>query len=168
MQMRYGIGALIILAAMMVVSMTTYSQFQEAYYSVDQLLADSALYSSEMRAEANSARELEPGSEPGTETGAAVGKRMQLRGIIAEGSVLRAEEGLGLSFGLAGKEGSVPVVYEGIVPDTFEMAETVTVGGKLSDRGVFLADELFVQCPSKYEAVPPGEEASSAEASLDG
>jgi cytochrome c-type biogenesis protein CcmE len=164
MQMRYGIGALIILAAMMVVSMTTYSQFQEAYYSVDQLLADSALYSSEMRGQAEALAMIEPDSETGT----AVGNRLQLRGSIAGGSVLRAQEGLGLSFGLAGKEGSVPVIYEGIVPDTFEMAETVTVGGKLSDRGVFLADELFVQCPSKYEAVPPGEEASSAEASLDG
>ncbi|MCE7939214.1 MAG: cytochrome c maturation protein CcmE [Chloroflexi bacterium CFX6] len=72
-------------------------------------------------------------------------------------SVTRPADGLELRFVLTGKDGRVPVVYRGVVPDTFDLAESVTVGGRVTADGGFAADQLLVQCPSKYEAVPPGQ-----------
>ncbi|MCB0215537.1 MAG: cytochrome c maturation protein CcmE [Chloroflexi bacterium] len=149
MQLRYVLGGGLVIAAMMAISIITYFQNQEAYFSIDELLADPGLYAAAPAAGLDAA------------LGAPVGRRMQLRGIVEADSVRRPDTGLELRFELSGKTGAVPVVYEGIVPDTFERADTVTVGGYLTDSGVFKAEDLFVQCPSKYEAVPPGEQPAS-------
>jgi cytochrome c-type biogenesis protein CcmE len=84
------------------------------------------------------------------------GRRVQVRGDLDKASVVRAAEGLELAFRIGYRDASLPVRYQGVVPDTFEMAEQVTVGGYVGADGVFQADVLFVQCPSKYEALPPG------------
>jgi cytochrome c-type biogenesis protein CcmE len=46
----------------------------------------------------------------------------------------------------------LPITYEGIVPDAFAQSDAVVVEGEYSPDGVFHADTLVVQCPSKYEA----------------
>ncbi len=146
MQIRYVLGGGLIFAAIMSMSIVTYFQNQEAYLGVDELLADPERYAEV---------QLDPAGAAAA-PGQPVGRRMQLRGIVDMDTVERPRAGLEMRFDLEGKAGAVPVVYEGIVPDTFEMADTVTVGGYLTDNGVFAAEDLFVQCPSKYEAVPPG------------
>ncbi len=57
-----------------------------------------------------------------------------------------------LSFDLVEGEEVLPVTYEGLVPDAFAQSETVVVEGQYSPNGIFEADTLVVQCPSKYEA----------------
>jgi len=57
-----------------------------------------------------------------------------------------------LKFNVVEGKDSLPVVYKGVVPDTFEQGESVVLEGKLTPEGVFEAHALFVQCPSKYEA----------------
>jgi len=42
------------------------------------------------------------------------------------------------------------VLYYGVVPGNFEQASSVMVQGKPGDEG-FVADKLFVKCPSKYQ-----------------
>ena len=147
MQTRFIVGAGLILGAIMVISMVTYFGNQEAYYTVDELVANSALYPAVAEAAADGS--------------AGRGERLQLRGEIDYDTVERADEGLELRFTLTGKNGRVPVVYDGLVPDTFDRAESVTVGGSLGPDGTFVADALFVQCPSKYVAEPPGAESVS-------
>ena len=49
----------------------------------------------------------------------------------------------------------MPVMYHGVVPGNFEQATSVVLKGKSTD-GVFLAEQMLVKCPSKYQ----GEESS--------
>jgi cytochrome c-type biogenesis protein CcmE len=52
---------------------------------------------------------------------------------------------------------TVPVVYQGSVPDLFRPGRDVSVRGTLRD-GVFVAerDSLVTRCPSKYAATKAG------------
>ncbi len=152
MQRRFVLGILAIFAALAAISMVSFYQNRELYLEVDDLLAGGA----ELPAEVVRAAELQPDS--GTSAGASLGPRIQLRGLVDKRSTDRGADGLEMGFDLYGQKGAVPVYYRGVVPDTFDMAETVTVSGQITDSGVFLADELLVQCPSKYEAVPPGKQ----------
>jgi cytochrome c-type biogenesis protein CcmE len=81
---------------------------------------------------------------------------MVVRGEIDKATVWRSPDGLTLRFTLVGKDQTLPVEYTGLVPDTFDRATEVTVGGRVAAGGAFAADQLSVQCPAKYEAVPPG------------
>lgn len=144
MQTRLILGLALIFTAFFVVSVVTYFQTNEAYYTVDELVANPRLYATGAAA-------------PNAAADAPVsGRRMQVRGDIDKATVRRGREGLRLEFTLAGNEHTLPVRYEGLVPDTFDLAAQVTVGGRVSPSGTFVADQLFVQCPSKYEAAPPG------------
>lgn len=135
MQLRVIALAALVLGFIMLASVASFAVNQEEYYGVDELVLRAA-----------------PVKLDG---------RLQVRGEVDYATVERPREGLELHFVLKGQHGAVNVVYSGVVPDTFEMAEAVTVGGRLAEDGTFLADQLFVQCPSKYEALPPGAEHSS-------
>ena len=45
----------------------------------------------------------------------------------------------------------LPVVYTGILPDTFEKSTQVIAEGKLGSDGVFHASLVLAKCPSKYD-----------------
>lgn len=173
MQTRFVIGGAVILGAMLVMAIATYFANQEAYYTVDELVTNPALYHSDPAirrdAVAGSGGRVQAAAAPlGGALPEPTGRRMQVRGTVDDATVDRAVDGLVLSFTLIGKDGVLPVVYEGVVPDTFDLAESVTVGGRLAEDGTFVADQLLVQCPSKYEAVPPGQTPPAAAAPIDG
>ena len=44
----------------------------------------------------------------------------------------------------------MPVYFYGVVPGNFEQAKSVVLKGKPSE-GVFVADQMLVKCPSKYQ-----------------
>jgi cytochrome c-type biogenesis protein CcmE len=44
----------------------------------------------------------------------------------------------------------MPVMYHGVVPGNFEQATSVVLKGK-SSNGIFLAEQMLVKCPSKYQ-----------------
>ncbi len=46
---------------------------------------------------------------------------------------------------------SLPVIYQGIVPDTFGAGREIVIEGHLDSEGVFQADTILAKCPSKYE-----------------
>jgi cytochrome c-type biogenesis protein CcmE len=148
-------------------AIATYFANQEAYYTVDELVGNPARYPARGGHSVGGA----PGTgAPGVARAAErvpAGPRMQVRGTVDDASVRREQDGLVMAFTLTGKDGALPVVYQGIVPDTFDLAEAVTVGGRLAEDGTFVADQLLVQCPSKYEAVPPGKAPPEALAPAD-
>ena len=45
----------------------------------------------------------------------------------------------------------LPVVYNGVLPDTFEKSTQVIAEGKLGSDGVFHASLVLAKCPSKYD-----------------
>jgi cytochrome c-type biogenesis protein CcmE len=80
------------------------------------------------------------------------GERVRVAGQIDRDSVDWMLGSTSLSFDVIEGEDTLPVTYEGIVPDAFAPSEAVVVEGEYSPDGVFQADTLVVQCPSKYEA----------------
>ena len=47
------------------------------------------------------------------------------------------------------------VVYHGIVPGNFDQATSVVLKGK-ADGDYFVADQMLVKCPSKYQGEMAG------------
>ena len=46
---------------------------------------------------------------------------------------------------------TLPVVYSGVLPDTFEKSTQVIAEGKVGSDGVFHATLVLAKCPSKYD-----------------
>ncbi len=112
--------------------------------SVAVLLAGALVYTSfSGSTEASTPSELVAGAEPG--------RSYELTGKVVNGSVRRGDEQL--RFAIRDREGStsVPVRYEGVVPDPFREGREVIVSGELRG-GTFVAerDSLVTKCPSKF------------------
>jgi cytochrome c-type biogenesis protein CcmE len=64
-----------------------------------------------------------------------------------------------LTFPITDENGNrMPVQYGGVKPGNFEQADRVVVIGRYKE-GVFLADQLLVKCPSKYQGTSPADSA---------
>jgi cytochrome c-type biogenesis protein CcmE len=82
------------------------------------------------------------------------GRELRVEGQLKPGSIQFRPEPCTYRFVIekAGKE--MPVEFpQCIVPDTFRdgMGISVTVQGKLTPQGGFLANQVVPRCPSKYE-----------------
>ncbi|MCL5958276.1 MAG: cytochrome c maturation protein CcmE [Chloroflexi bacterium] len=75
---------------------------------------------------------------------------VRLGGKAVEGSVDFDKSAQTLSFKVGDDQVEIPVVYKGVIPDTFKEGVDVIVEGKLSPQGVFEASTLLAKCPSKY------------------
>lgn len=73
---------------------------------------------------------------------------------VVPGTIQRDASSLRIAFQVSDGSGTIPVTYEGIVPDTFTDANDIEVimSGKLGRDGVFHATEVLAKCGSKYEA----------------
>jgi cytochrome c-type biogenesis protein CcmE len=83
---------------------------------------------------------------------AAYGQSMKLPGFVLEGSVEKVAETATLRFVIADQTRSykLPVVYQGVVPDTFKEGGEIVCEGTLNSDGTFHATTLLAKCPSKY------------------
>ena len=79
------------------------------------------------------------------------GQRVRVAGLVDRQSVDWELGSSTLRFSVAEGETKMPVIYEGLVPDAFAQTDSVVVEGEYSPDGIFRADTLVVQCPSKYE-----------------
>ena len=75
---------------------------------------------------------------------------VRVGGKIREGSVKWDPKTLTLNFVIGDERGTVPVVYNGVVPDSFKQGEKVILEGLFS-KGSFKASQIMPTCPSKYE-----------------
>lgn len=122
---KFLVGGLIIIAAIVFLVVNTFQATAVFYLTPSELLdQSSSLY----------------------------GEDMRLAGTIDKRSAEWDAESVTLKFDVFEGRDVVPVVYNGPKPDTFEMAEAVTIEGVYRQDGVFEAKSLFLQCPSKYEA----------------
>ncbi len=80
------------------------------------------------------------------------GENVRVNGKVVSGSVEQETEGLILRFVINDieTEDSLPVVYQGVVPDTFKAGNEVVVEGYLDSDGVFRGHTLVPKCASKY------------------
>lgn len=78
-------------------------------------------------------------------------QRVRLGGVVEEGSVRRGE-GLAVDFVVADCERSLPVRYEGILPDLFREGQGIVASGRWQE-GRFIADEVLAKHDENY--MPP-------------
>lgn len=123
---RFLIAGLILLLAVGYLGYTSFSSASTYYYTVNEL----------------------------AERGSSVyGETVRVSGQVVAGSVQSEAQGRMLKFNMVdvGGQESRPVVYQGVVPDTFKEGADVVVEGQLSSDGVFQARTLMAKCPSKYK-----------------
>lgn len=91
--------------------------------------------------------------------------RLKLKGLIQPGSVKMSPNRLDVWFNVQDEKDltkSLPVHYQGAVPDAFQEGLQVVVDGRMDSQGTFQGRELIVKCPSKYESKSKGPETASA------
>jgi len=74
--------------------------------------------------------------------------RVRMIGDIANNTFKNTEKGY--SFNLEFNGTFIPVIYNGMLPQTFKDNGRVVVIGTI-DNGIFQAAEMNVKCPTKYE-----------------
>ncbi|MFZ0428661.1 MAG: cytochrome c maturation protein CcmE [Acidobacteriota bacterium] len=84
------------------------------------------------------------------------GQGVRISGHVRPGSIDRDKNGSRVQFEVyeKGSDREIPVVYAGIIPDTFkDDAEVVVEGIYDPSSPTFTANTLLAKCPSKYEAM---------------
>lgn len=81
------------------------------------------------------------------------GQPIRVGGMVAEGSVRRSDDSLLVRFDLTDFQASVPVEYEGILPDLFDEGQGAVASGRLNARGVLEATEVLAKHDENY--MPP-------------
>jgi cytochrome c-type biogenesis protein CcmE len=82
-----------------------------------------------------------------------VGKPFRIGGMVEEGSVKRASDGLTVTFRVTDTAKTVPVTYTGILPDLFKEGKGVVAQGRIGEDGVFKATEVLAKHDENY--MPP-------------
>lgn len=81
------------------------------------------------------------------------GRAFRVGGLVEEGSVARAADGVTVTFKVTDTAHTVPVAYKGILPDLFKEGKGVVAQGKLGPDGVFQASEVLAKHDENY--MPP-------------
>jgi cytochrome c-type biogenesis protein CcmE len=81
------------------------------------------------------------------------GRTFRIGGMVTEGSLERTEGTLEVRFVVTDYRHSIPVRYEGLLPDLFKEGQGVIAHGRMADAGVFVADEVLAKHDENY--MPP-------------
>ncbi len=81
------------------------------------------------------------------------GQRLRIGGLVVEGSVKRAEDGVSIRFEVTDLAHAVPVVFRGMLPDLFSEGQGVVAEGALDADGVFVASQVLAKHDESY--MPP-------------
>ena len=82
---------------------------------------------------------------------APVGRTFRLGGLVEQGSVKR--DGVVVSFLVTDTVKTIPVRYQGILPDLFKEGKGVVAQGQVGTDGVFVAREVLAKHDENY--MPP-------------
>lgn len=80
------------------------------------------------------------------------GQRIQVGGLVMQGSLKRAPDSLAVRFTITDLKQQVDVVYTGILPDLFREGQGIVANGRLVN-GVVEADEVLAKHDETY--MPP-------------
>jgi cytochrome c-type biogenesis protein CcmE len=79
----------------------------------------------------------------------AAGTRIRLGGLIKPGTLQRGEQ-LRVRFEVTDGKSTIPVAYQGILPDLFREGQGVIAEGALDRSGVFNADSVLAKHDERY------------------
>jgi len=120
---RFIIGGLIVILAIAYLAYAAFTNSAAYYYTVSEL----------------------------TEQGSSIyGQNVRVNGQVIPGSIEQESGGLILRFSIIDGEKSLPVVYRGVVPDSFKPDSEAVIEGHLNANGIFQANTIMTKCPSKY------------------
>ena len=120
---KFLIGGLIVFLAISYLGYMGFKSSATYYYTVSELMEQGSL---------------------------AYGENLRVNGQVVPGSIETESGGLILRFAITETGESLPVVYQGVVPDTFKVGSGVVVEGNLDSSGIFHANTMMTKCPSKY------------------
>jgi cytochrome c-type biogenesis protein CcmE len=86
---------------------------------------------------------------------APVNRTFRIGGLVQEGTLKR--DGLTVRFTVTDTAASIPVVYNGILPDLFKEGRGCVAQGKISNDGVFHAEEVLAKHDENYMPPAAGE-----------
>jgi cytochrome c-type biogenesis protein CcmE len=81
------------------------------------------------------------------------GQRFRLGGMVEKGSFARTPGSLESQFVVSDFKNKVTVRYSGVLPDLFREGSGVVAHGRLSEDGVFVAEEVLAKHDENY--MPP-------------
>lgn len=84
---------------------------------------------------------------------APLNRAFRIGGLVEAGSVKRQSDGRTVHFVVTDTAQSIPVVYQGLLPDLFREGKGVVTQGKLDGSGVFHATEVLAKHDENY--MPP-------------
>ena len=79
----------------------------------------------------------------------AAGRRFRLGGLVEPGSLVRGDH-LAVTFKVGDGKATLPVAYQGILPDLFREGQGVVAEGALDGSGVFRADTVLAKHDENY------------------
>ena len=82
-----------------------------------------------------------------------VGRTIRAGGLVVVGSLQRDDTGLAVTFQVTDGAATVPIHYEGILPDLFREGQGIVALGKLDESGTLQASEVLAKHDEKY--MPP-------------
>ncbi len=77
-------------------------------------------------------------------------RRFRLGGLVEEGSVVKADGGIEIRFGVTDLAETVPVSYRGLLPDLFREGQGVVTEGTMGVDGVFVATNVLAKHDENY------------------
>jgi len=81
------------------------------------------------------------------------GRTFRLGGLVTAGSLQREPGELTVHFLVTDNQNTMPVTYEGVLPDLFREGQGVIAHGRLQSDGSFQADEVLAKHDENY--MPP-------------
>ena len=84
---------------------------------------------------------------------APVGKKIRGGGLVVLNSVIREPNSLVVRFQITDREGTIAVIYNGILPDLFKEGQGVVALGMLNEKKEFIAEEILAKHDETY--MPP-------------
>jgi len=81
------------------------------------------------------------------------GRTFRIGGMVETGSVRRQPDGVTVRFIVTDTARSIPVVYQGALPDLFKEGKGVVAQGRIGPDGVFQAKEVLAKHDENY--MPP-------------
>lgn len=79
------------------------------------------------------------------------GRPLRVAGTVVGDTIRWDVANFFLQFEITDGQDRLAAEYRGVRPDNFEGGKQVILEGRLREDGVFVASQLLVQCPSRYE-----------------
>jgi len=90
-------------------------------------------------------------------------RAFRLGGMVVDGSLRRESDGLTVHFAVTDTAEVVEIVYTGILPDLFREGQGIVALGRLTQDGLFQAEEVLAKHDENYMPPEVGEAMKAAQ-----